>query len=211
MKKKTNRGLTEAELDIFREIGTIGAGNAATALSQLAGRRVMVDIPDVKKVELEKLPDIVGDKDTPIVGVHFQILGDVVGTTLLVFDEDTAFSILHLLFQQGNHSRIETLFSESAFKEVANILTGTYLNALSQFLGLRMIPSTPKMNIEPASTVAKTAVAHLGPNTSVDVLAIMTVLSIEKKKIAGKFFLIFDVESSKLIMKKIKEKITEID
>ena len=40
--------LTSLEIDTLREIGSIGTGNAATALSQMLGKEVRITMPEVR-------------------------------------------------------------------------------------------------------------------------------------------------------------------
>lgn len=63
------KDLSGNQLDALREIGNIGAGNSATALSQLINRRINMNVPNVSIVPLEEVPELVGGPETLVVGV----------------------------------------------------------------------------------------------------------------------------------------------
>ena len=48
MEIKSYDELNHLELDTLREIGSIGTGNAATALSQMLKRQVRITMPEVR-------------------------------------------------------------------------------------------------------------------------------------------------------------------
>ena len=52
--------LDERQLDGIKEIANIGSGHAATALSQLTKKKVMVNVPQVKILNVENLAYFVG-------------------------------------------------------------------------------------------------------------------------------------------------------
>ena len=52
--------LSAAQMDALREIGNVGAGNSATALSQIISKRIDMNVPRVSIVPLGDVPDLVG-------------------------------------------------------------------------------------------------------------------------------------------------------
>ena len=63
--------LTPFQLDAIREVGNIGAGHAATVLSQLLNKRVAMSVPKVNILPLAEACDVVGGPEQPMVGVKF--------------------------------------------------------------------------------------------------------------------------------------------
>lgn len=137
--------LDAKQLDALREVANIGAGHAATALSQLTSRRILVEVPTVRVGGLpEEASDGVGDYAT----VRMQVLGDVTGETLQVFPNHTARRIAGIL--TGSDGGIAESFGEmerSALVEAGNIIAGAYLNALSDFMGMLLLMSVPTMRL----------------------------------------------------------------
>ncbi|MBY6828980.1 chemotaxis protein CheC, partial [Clostridium botulinum] len=47
--------MTPLQLDALKEVSNIGTGNAATALSQLLGRKIDMNVPDINIVPFEEV------------------------------------------------------------------------------------------------------------------------------------------------------------
>ena len=67
--------LTPTQLDALREIGNVGAGNSATALSQIINHRIDMNVPEVSIVPLTEVPDLVGGPDVMVAGVFLRVYG----------------------------------------------------------------------------------------------------------------------------------------
>lgn len=150
--------LKDRELDALREVANIGAGHAATALSQLTGRRIMIDVPRVHVHRLEDAPDSLGDPEQVVAAVLMHFLGDLTGRTLLLFDRDGAYRLADLLLSRpAGETQAFGEMEQSSIKETANILTGAYMNALSDFLGMMLLPSVPSMAVDLAGAILSSA------------------------------------------------------
>src|SRR5438876_1238209 len=79
------RELKELQIDALREVANIGAGHAATALSQLTNRRIMISVPQINIARLEEVPDLLGNPQDVVAAVLMHMLGDLTGRTLLLF------------------------------------------------------------------------------------------------------------------------------
>src|SRR3989442_7083497 len=84
------RDLKELQIDALREVANIGAGHAATALSQLTDRRIMISVPQINIARLEEVPDLLGDSQDVVAAVLMHMLGDLTGRTLLLFPDAVA-------------------------------------------------------------------------------------------------------------------------
>ena len=89
--------IDESRLDILREICSIGAGHAATALSQLTGRRIDLEVPRVLFAKVQEVPLIAGGAETVVDGLYFRILGDARGVILMIFPEESGREIVRLV------------------------------------------------------------------------------------------------------------------
>ena len=83
--------LSPAQLDALREIGNIGAGNSATALSQIINRRIDMNVPRVSMVPLDQVPDLVGGPDAIVVGIFLRVYGKAPGNILFLLPQRSAF------------------------------------------------------------------------------------------------------------------------
>src|SRR5881296_3726416 len=81
------RDLKELQIDALREVANIGAGHAATALSQLTNRRIMISVPQINIARLEEVPDLLGNPQDVVAAVLMHMLGGLTGRTLLLFQE----------------------------------------------------------------------------------------------------------------------------
>jgi chemotaxis protein CheC len=153
--------LKTIQLDALRETANIGAGHAATALSQMTGSTIMISVPDVNVISLEAVPGQLADAEEPVAAVLMHMLGDLSGRTLLVFPKPTVMRLAELMLRRpvGTSTALGEL-EASAIKEAGNILCGAYMNALSDFLGMMLLPSPPSLVIDMAGAVLSSAYAQ---------------------------------------------------
>ena len=67
--------LSELQMDVLKEIGNVGAGNSATALSRLIQRRIEMNVPQVALVPIEDVPEFVGGPELVVVGIFLRVYG----------------------------------------------------------------------------------------------------------------------------------------
>jgi chemotaxis protein CheC len=157
------RELDPIQLDGLREVANIGAGHAATALSQLTQRRVMLSVPEVRIVRLEEAAETLGDPARPVAAVLMRILGDVTGRTVQIFPEHTVARLAGILLRRSPRFPDEFgPLEQSTLKEVGNVIVGAYLNALSEFMGMLLITSAPEVTIDMAGAVLETSYVNFG-------------------------------------------------
>jgi chemotaxis protein CheC len=198
--------LQDRELDALREVANIGAGHAATALSQLTGRRIMIDVPKVHVSRLEEAPRSLGDAEQVVAAVLMHFLGDLTGRTLLLFDRDGAFRLADLLLSRtlGETDAFGEM-EQSSIKETANILTGAYMNALSDFLGMLLLPSVPSMAVDLAGAILSSAYLNFGRDRDY-VICLDTRFRFTESgaTLVGHFMMIPDAASLSIILKAIR-------
>src|SRR5579863_3068918 len=110
------RSLKANQLDALREVANIGAGHAATALSQMTGQTIMISVPQINIAALEDIPNQVGADEEPVAAVLMKILGDLTGLALLIFPQATALRVAGLMMKKEG---VETLgeIEQSALRE----------------------------------------------------------------------------------------------
>src|SRR5947207_6499213 len=158
------RSLKVLQLDALREVANIGGGHAATALSQLIGRTVMVSVPTVVVCRLADVPPLLPRADEPVAAVLIQMLGDLTGHALLVFPSHTASRIAELLLHRATAPDASDFdaMERSAIQEAGNILSAAYLSALSDFMGMLLLPSPPSLAVDMSAAVLTHAYRHVG-------------------------------------------------
>ncbi len=146
------RNLSRQALDALREVANIGAGHAATALSEITGQRIMISVPHITVAAIEDVPNTIADGEEPVVGVAIKIAGDLTGLTLLVFPQPIAMRIASLMMG-GRPVQALNPLEESALKEAGNILSAAYLNALAEFFSMRILNSPPVLAIDMSDAI----------------------------------------------------------
>ena len=157
------RDLKALQLDALKEVANIGAGHAATALSQMTDRRIMINVPEITITRLEDVPETIGDPDEVVAAVLMHMLGDLTGRTLFLLPEENARLLCDLLLKRkpGATGGFDDL-EQSSLKEAGNILGGAYMNALSDFMGMMLLPSVPSLVVDLAGAVITTAYLNFG-------------------------------------------------
>ncbi|MEE8192536.1 MAG: chemotaxis protein CheC [Gemmatimonadales bacterium] len=198
--------LKELELDALKEVANIGAGHAATALSQLTNRRIMISVPEIFVTRLEQVPERLGDKDEVIVGVLMHMLGDLTGRMLLTLPEFDALLLCDMLLRREPDATTEFgELEQSALKEAGNILGGAYMNALSDFMGMMLLPSVPSLAIDMSGTVLTTAQLSFGRDKDM-VFCVETNFNFQEadRMLRGHFLLLPDLASLKTIFDAVR-------
>lgn len=163
------RQLSDVERDALREVANIGAGHAATALSQMTGRLIMINVPEVNVRPLDDVAEMLGPADLEVVAVVMHMMGDLTGRTAVVLPMSAARSLCDLLLRRPAGATTELgIMEESSIKETGNILTSAYLTALSDFLGMMLVPSVPSLVADFAGAVLTSA--HLAFHRDRDVV-----------------------------------------
>ncbi len=188
--------LTALERDALREVANIGAGHAATALSQMTGRKIMIDVPEVSVRRLEEAAELVGPADAIVAAVLMHMMGDLTGRTLLVFPENCARGLCRILLRRDDVGDRFTEMERSTITETGNILCSAYLNALSDFMGMMLVPSVPALVIDQSGAVLTTAYLNFG-HARDHVICVETAFRVDGSadKLYGQFILMPDVAS----------------
>ncbi len=199
---KDFQSLTNFQLDALREIGNIGAGNAATALSELIGERVDMGVPHIDVRHFSEVPEIVGGPESFVAGIYIKISGSAPGEILLLFPVEDAKQLLYILLKE--HSILSRqAFDQlecSALMELGNILAGSFLNALATMTSLKYIPYVPGFCADMAGAILGAVLHDLGIMGD-HVLYIKTDLRFQANKhVGGYLFFLPEAESLETIL-----------
>jgi chemotaxis protein CheC len=194
--------LTDVQRDAFREISNIGMGHAATALSQMIGKRVDLYVPRVMLIPIAEVPACLGGAEKMMVGIFLRIRGDARGSIMLLFPEESACHLGNVLLGR-DHASLETdAETVSTLKEVGNILASAYLNALGTLIRRTLIPSVPCLACDMAGALVDTVLIDLGRHGDL-ALMVETEFGGEigcEKNVRGHFFLIPDPETFEVFL-----------
>ncbi len=200
------RDLKELQLDALREVENIGAGHAATALSQMTDRRIMISVPRITIARLEEVAGLLGDPQQVVAAILLHMLGDLTGRTLLVFPESAAKRLCDLLLKRPSGKTVELgVLEQSSLKEAGNILCGAYMNALSSFMGMMLLPSVPTLVIDLAAAVLTSTYLDFGGDRDY-VFCLETEFQFDAadEALRGHFLLVPDFASLRAILQAVR-------
>lgn len=190
-------------LDVLKEIGNIGAGNATTALAQMLQRKIDMMVPQADLIEFHDIGEVMGGEETIMAGVYMLVDGDITGSMMFLLEKSSAKHLVNqMLCGYGNPDSDE--FGEmemSALQEVGNIMTGSYLNALSELTQMKIYPSPPAITIDMAQAILSVPAIEFGMLGD-KLLMIQTRFS-DDVEIDGFFILVPDVDSYQKILKSL--------
>lgn len=185
----------DMQLDVLREVGNIGAGHAATALSSLLNRPVDMAVPRASLVPFGEIAEKAGGEDAVVVAVYFRVEGDAPGNLFFIMSIESAE---RLLSELTGRTRTEgEPFAEleiSALSEIANILAGSYLSSLADFTKLAFLPTVPGFAVDMAGAILSVGLLQFGAMGDCALL-IETTFFQESEEVGGNLFLIPDPDS----------------
>ena len=186
--------------DVLKEIGNIGAGNATTALAQMLGTKVDMSVPKVSLLEFKDVGGVVGGEELIMVGILLGVEGDITGSIMFLIEKDGAKHLTNKLMMGMGGSEGDE-FNEmelSALREVGNIITGAYLNALSGLTNLCIYPSTPELTVDMAGAILSVPAIQFGIQG--DQILLIQNNFFDEVELDGFFILLPDMESYGVIL-----------
>lgn len=145
---------SELQMDVLREIGNIGSGNAATALSSMLQQPINISIPQVNMIKYNDLVQKLGGPETLIVGILLDVTGDLEGTIMFLMKKEfTAQIISTLLFKEEVEFEALTEMDLSVIQEIGNILSASYVNSIAGLTGLSINLSVPSLCVDMAGSI----------------------------------------------------------
>ena len=191
------RRLSKEKFDVLKELANIGVGNALTSLSKMLNEeKVEMNVPEATLAPLQDIPDLLGGAEFPVAGIYIESHGDVGLTILFVLSMESAYKLISTLLP-GSQGELDEM-GLSALLEVGNILTGSYLNALSVMTDSRMLPSPPKIAVDMSGAIISTVIAE-ARIVDDEVVILKTSLNSLQSNISGHILILPDRGSLKKI------------
>lgn len=200
MSNLTLEEMSTTYYDVLKEIGNIGAGNATTALASLLQSKVDMKVPNVMMLDFKDVGNLLGGEEQELVAAYLGVEGDITGSILFLIQKDTAMMMAKKLL--GDYCGEELGEMErSAVKEVSNIITGSYLNALATLTGLTIYPSVPDLAVDMAGAILSVPAIEFGIMGD-KILLIQSQLTNEIE-MEGFFIMVPDVDSYEKILRSL--------
>jgi len=183
------------QLDLLKEIGTVGSATAATALADMIATKVEISVPQVSLVPLENLSNIFPGVDKLYFVLDMEITGDIGGRIfLLLSPEDAKFLASALLGRPAEEMDLKDDMFRSALQEACNILGGAYVSALADMTNFTILTSIPSMALDMVGAILDFIFIQIA-QTSEEALYIKTDLQVKGLKMEG-LFLLFPTSDS---------------
>lgn len=198
-------GLTDFELDALREVTTIGAGHAATALAQLTGTKVLISVPTIDIVPITAVPSLMGNQEEPMAGMYLRLVAQGSGAILLAFHRKAALQLVSLMLGRPTPEiRLLSELEQSALREAGNILAGAFLTAISNFLRVVLIYSVPHLAFDMIGALLQSLLVE--SDVDRDFALVMYIrFQGEDCDLGGHFLMVPDSNTMDMLLKAIKE------
>lgn len=156
--------LSEMELDVLKELGNIGAGHAATSLSQLLDKEINIAVPKVRVGEIRNISK--------------EFISDIVAGVIIALQdlEENKSGYLYIMFPEASSKQIAAdLFGleefdeemyESTIMEVGNILASSFCDASADFMDVILLPSPPSFAVDVPTAVIDSVVAQMAKRSN---------------------------------------------
>lgn len=195
--------LNQMELDIIREVGSIGTGNAAGALSGLLGTRVGISIPNVYDCSYDEATQVLGDPEKIVAGVISRMSGEIRGIMLFLFDLDYCSEILKYLMDRQITDFFQLGEMEmSALNEVGNIMISTYVSAMCSLADMKVELSVPNTTVNMLGALISVPIVEFGYETD-RLLMINSRLNINERQFDSNMLMLPDIKSLDHLMRKL--------
>ncbi|GAA0365226.1 chemotaxis protein CheC [Bacillus horti] len=193
--------MKEEQLDVLKEIGNIGSGNAATALANLTEKTIDMKVPYVRILSFDEITEYVGGAEQIVTCIFLRIEGDITGSMYFFFDTEAAKTIVDNVLRRNNENSDEDLIltelEASVLQEVGNILSGSYLSALADFTKLNLQPTVPALAMDMVGSLLSYGFIESGKVGDVALVIDTRFLELQDEKvipIKGQFVLLPDPE-----------------
>lgn len=195
--------LSPVAIDCLKEIGNIGSGSAASALSQMLGKIVEMRVPDVRVLDYQAVVEEMGGPEKVITGILVRLCGDIKGMIMFLLEDSFAQVVLNTFMPVGDVT-VTTMDETqlSVISEMGNIMAGSYLRALSQLTYLTIDMSVPSTKVDMLGAIMSVPIIEFS-EVGDKVLYIDDGFIIDGVKIKSNIILIPEMESLDLLMKKL--------
>lgn len=186
-------------IDVLREIGNIGAGNATTAISNMLNLKIDMSVPQVELMPVERITTAIGAEDEVIVGILLGVEMDIDGSMMFLLDMKSAHHLVNrLMMRDLSYDKDFDEMDLSALKEIGNIIASSYLSALAGLTNMTISPTVPFVTVDMAAAILSVPAVMFGMMGD-NALLIKTEIG-DEESISGYFILMPEEDSFKKIL-----------
>ena len=203
MKLKSYEDMNLLELDVMKEISSIGTSHAATSLSKLLQKEVRISIPEVSVLGYDETVNRIGDIEELVAATSVQMSNEVNGLMLFIFKLDLANVVLEKLIgtRYESFEQLDEL-AYSALEEIGNIIICSYVNAFTQLVGVEIDLSVPSSTLNMLGGILTVPIAEYGYETN-KLMYINAEFIIDGKKLSDGLLMLPDIASLNGILERL--------
>lgn len=203
MRLKSYEDMNLQELDVMKEISSIGTSHAATSLSKLLQKEIRISIPEVSILGYEETVERMGEIEELVAATLVQMSNEVHGLMLFVFKLDMMNAVLEKLIGQRYESfeEIDEL-AYSALEEVGNIIICSYVNAFTQLVGVEIDLSVPSSTVNMLGGILTVPIAEYGYETD-KLMYINAEFIMDGVRLSDGLLMLPDIQSLNSILEKL--------
>ncbi|WP_326910422.1 chemotaxis protein CheC [Sedimentibacter sp. MB31-C6] len=194
--------LNEMHIDLLKEIGNIGAGNAATSLSSMLSKRIDMNVPEVSILNFDAAIDSMGGAENVVVGILVSFSGDIEGVILFLLKREFVHLILNSLLGTELHSFEEISEMEmSALSEIGNIMVSSYVNSIASLTNMKIDITVPSLNVDMTGALLDAVTAEFA-EVADKVIFIKEKYFCSEETVYSNMLLLPSMSSLKILLKK---------
>lgn len=195
--------LNDTQLDVLTEVGNIGSGNAATALSAMIRKDVLIQMPSVKIMEFQKAIDSCGSPESLRAGILVRLKGDVEGIIMFLLEEEFAKIVINTFFGEKKVDLLSLDENDiSLLSEIGNIMASSYVSAIAKLANISINVETPSLTVDMLGAIMSVPVIEYG-EVGDELLFIDKILKIDNVRIKSNMMLIPTVDSLSFLFGKL--------
>jgi chemotaxis protein CheC len=186
------------------EVGNIGAGNAASALSDLIHRRCVIDIPQITYESAEDLRRVLDMEDSYVVMMHIKIMGDIPATMFVIMKRTYAQTVVRYMTRDGLDptGKDMSFTAQFALKQLGEILTKSFFDSIHQLLMAKAKYAMPEIIMDSWSAAQESILSRFAKQS--EHLLIHSAFFDPEKTFTGKFIYALSQDSQTVVLNRIK-------
>ena len=200
---KTYEEMNELEIDILKEIGSIGGGNAATALSSMLNAKVNMSLPKVEILDFNEALVNVGDPEEVVAAILVEMSGELGGIMLFILTKEFSDEILLRMLGKTKEDFFELEeIDSSVLMEIGNIVISSYITAMASLVNMSVELSVPQLAVNMLGGIMSVPIAMMGQHSD-RIMMVTGDFKIDGKAFHSSMLLLPDVKSLNILMKKL--------
>lgn len=195
--------LNDMHIDVLKEIGNIGAGNAATSLSQMLNMAVDMTVPTVRILDINDAANALGGPENAVIGILAKLYGDIEGIMMFIIEQNFAKTVLtSLLGEEEVSCEKLTEMELSAISEIGNIMIAAYTGSIGTLSQLNIKTSVPAITVDMVGAILSVPAIEMS-SVSDKIIFIEDDFISDDKNVTANMMLVPTMDSLSRLMQKL--------